>query len=113
MSVSAHHSNDSLITVDGSEFRRRVHREPQWCTADGWKGLSICAETEDSPHRQLLLQYPFEVKERGSTPHRQRPQISEARLAANIRQAVASFRFRGSGGTASLVWNPFSAGRNE
>jgi hypothetical protein len=91
MSVSAHRSNDSFITVDGSEFRWRVHREPQWCTADGWKGLSICIElAEGSPHRQLLLQYPFEVKERGSTPHRQRPQISEARLTANIRQAVAA-----------------------
>ncbi len=91
MSVSAHRSVESFITVDGSTFRWRIYREPQWCTADGYKGLSICVElAQECSHRQLLLEYPFEIKERGSTPHRQRPQISEVQLRGNIRQALAA-----------------------
>lgn len=82
-------SGDSLVTVGESAFRWRVHREPQWCTTDGWKGLMISVEHGDLKGRSLLIELPFTAQSRRSTPHRQRPKVSEGELRAYIAQALA------------------------
>jgi len=80
---------ESEIQVDGRRLCWRVRREPQWCTADGWKGLSIAVELDGS-HRQLFLEYPFRINSHFSTPHRQRPKISEKVLERHVRLAIAA-----------------------
>ena len=80
---------ESEIQIDDRRLSWRVHREPQWCTADGWKGLSIAVRLDDS-HRQLLLEYSFRITSHHSTPHRQRPRISEKTVERHVRLAIAA-----------------------
>jgi hypothetical protein len=47
-----------VVVVDGVKLRWCVHREPQWCTADGWKGLSIAVCLANGKGRELILEYP-------------------------------------------------------
>ena len=79
---------ESLIAVGESTFRWKIHREPQWCTADGWKGLTIAVERADVQGRKLLIELPFSAQERRSTPHKQRPKVSEVELQAHIGEAL-------------------------
>nr|WP_315491638.1 hypothetical protein [uncultured Rhodoferax sp.] len=79
---------ESHVAVNGSVFLWKIHREPQWCTADGWKGLAISVEQADIGGRQLLIELPFSAKERRSTPHRQRPKVNQAELQAHIEKAL-------------------------
>lgn len=79
---------ESLIAVGELSFRWKIHREPQWCTSDGWKGLAISVERADVRGRQLLIELPFSANERRSTPQRQRPNVSDAELRVHIAEAI-------------------------
>jgi hypothetical protein len=83
-------AQESLITIERSTFRWRIERQPQWCTTDGWKGLCISVELAETPGRQLLVELPFALKERRSTPHRQRPRVSQADVETCIKQGLAA-----------------------
>jgi hypothetical protein len=88
-----------LIEVEGTEFRWHVHRQPQWCTADGWKGLALHVEPAHDPQRALIVEFPFAVTSRRSTPQRQRPSVSEKQVAASISAALVA------------GWEPSSSGK--
>lgn len=87
------------IVVDGITYLWHVLREPQWCHEDGYKGMSIHVAPERNPQRALILEFPFAVEHRASTPHRQRPKVPERQLADHISSAIAS------------GWNPLSRGK--
>lgn len=81
----------NIVTVRGEQFCWRVLREPHWCTASGWKGVAVLVEpvARDS-QRELILEFPFKVEARRSTPHRQRPKLPSARIAECINAALES-----------------------
>jgi hypothetical protein len=89
----------SLISVGEESYRCGIHREPQWCTTDGWKGLALLIEAVGKPGRQLIVQLPFEQESHRSTPHRQRPNAPQADLERYISGAIEA------------GWDPESRGK--
>ena len=85
-------SLDGVVMVGGVDYRWSVHREPLWCTEDGyWKGLAIAVEPVEAPQRQLIIEYPFPPGWKGfGTMGRRhmRPQISRSDIATRISQAM-------------------------
>jgi hypothetical protein len=89
-----------LITVEGVTFCWQLISEPLWSTEDGYKGLCISVRTEDTGHRDLVLEYPYPTTNSGSPlPLPQRPQFSVKTIEADIRQAMTA------------GWNPNSRGK--
>jgi hypothetical protein len=93
-------TKESRLTMDGSEYCWSIHREPQWCTDDGWKGLAVAVAAVDAEGRQLIIELPFRRASHRSTPHRQRPAVSIAELERHIRGAIAD------------GWSPLSRGKD-
>lgn len=87
------------IEVDGSTYEWAVQREPQWCTADGWRGLVLSIRVAGG-QREALLEFPMPTSGNGS-PHRRRPNISKVVVANGVRAAVKA------------GWEPFSRGKPE
>jgi hypothetical protein len=87
------------VTVDGIDYRWTLRREPQWSTAESYKGMAIGVQLEERPSREALLEFPFRWRSRRSTPHLQRPQVQRDQLEAGIRAALA------------LGWDPASKGK--
>jgi hypothetical protein len=102
-------SAEGSLVVEGYKLHWTVHREPQWSTADGWKGLSIAVQLEDGKGRELILEYPYPKKGRrlrieGKTylvaPNPPvRPAISAKTIEGAIVQAIAA------------GWKPASRGK--
>lgn len=90
--------NEAIIEVDGTEYQWVVRNFPKY-TSQSWKGLAIEVQPQRHPQRQLVLQFPMEFSSRHSTPHRQRPNICQRRLAEFIREALAA------------GWDPQSRGK--
>lgn len=93
-------SPQSSIRVGGHEFHWHIHRQPQWCTADGWLGLAIHVELADEPQRSLIIEFPFTITGSRSVPYRQRPSVSSKQLAAIIAAAMQA------------GWEPTSRGKS-
>ena len=93
-------SQSNTLSVDGTEYTWSVHREPQWCTADGWKGLSLAVQWSGGQARTLIIELPFRIDDHRSTPHRQRPNVSVATLEQYIRAAIED------------GWDPQSRGKD-
>ncbi len=87
------------IEVEGTKYDWWVSRNPQWCHEDGWQGGQLTVELADSPRKQLLIQFPFVVESRSSTPHKQRPKIPVNVVVEHIKKAI------GAG------WEPDSKGK--
>ncbi len=91
-------TGDSVVEVDGVPYRWAVHREPQWSSMHGWKGLSVEVTLAEGAGRHLLLELPFSRSARRSTPQRQRPKVVVAELQGYIREALAAGWAPGSRG---------------
>jgi len=89
----------STIIVNGNEYLWRVERNPQWCSADGWRGMLLHVEPGSSDGRALNIELPFERKDHRSTPHRQRPKITLSMVSMYIREALEA------------GWDPTSRGK--
>ena len=90
---------DGQVAVDEMEFTWRLHREPQWCTVDGWRGMVI-AVTRTDGQREALIEWP--MPERGksrSVQYRQRPKVDTLTLTTGIRTAIEA------------GWDPSSRGK--
>src|SRR6185437_6154266 len=83
---------EARATIDGVNLVWHLHREQQWCNADGWKGLSIRVSTEDALHRELLLEYPVArtQKEGWSRVDLVRPRIHPKKVESHIKLAMAA-----------------------
>lgn len=102
-------SAEGTVLVDGMKLRWHLHREPQWCTVDGWKGLSISVREDGGTGRELLLEYPYPSKGRKMRidgkiydvrPHPPlRPSISDRMIETAVRQAI------------DAGWDPTSRGK--
>lgn len=86
------------VVVDGEEYAWRLQREPQWCTADGWRGMVIAVNHMDG-QREVLLEWPMPKSGSHSVPYRRRPKVDLPVLKAAIRTAI------------DAGWEPLSRGK--
>jgi hypothetical protein len=89
---------EGQVVLDGEEYAWRLHREPQWCTADGWRGLVI-AVNHVAGQREVLLEWPMPKRGSHSVPYRQRPKVDVANLQRAVRTALEA------------GWEPLSRGK--
>ena len=95
------HTRDlsGVVQVDEQAYEWHLQREPQWCSSDGWKGMSITLKVQGA-HRQAILEFPFPTAGRSKLqPQLQRPKISQRIIENGVRSALA-------GG-----WDPLSRGK--
>jgi hypothetical protein len=93
------HTRDlaGTIEVDGLHYEWAVQREPQWCTVDGWRGMTVMIRLRDS-QREAILEFP-------TPPARQlrarapRPQVNRRIVENGVRAALAA------------GWDPASRGK--
>jgi hypothetical protein len=91
----------SEFSIDGFSLVWHLHRDQQWCTADGWKGVAIHVKLVEGVRRELHLEYPAVVtQKRGYTRIDPiQPAILTARVETHIRQAMEA------------GWDPESRGK--
>src|SRR5690349_1527634 len=85
------------VEIDGRRYAWAVQREPQWCTADGWRGMTVSVRQADE-QREAVLEFPM-PKAGNRSPHRRQPRNNDA-IAANCVQA-----------SLAAGWEPASRGR--
>lgn len=95
---NAKRTTGGRVTVDGVDFEWHLHREPQWCTADGWRGM-VLGVRQTGCQREALIEWPMPKSGSSSVPYRQRPKIDATLLAQGIRQALEN------------GWEPSSSGQ--
>ena len=85
--------------VNGVTFEWRLEREPQWCTADGWRGMSVSLKQIDQK-REAILNFPMPSDRRSALqPQLRRPNLSPRIVENGIRSAL------------SQGWRPMSRGK--
>ena len=97
----AKRSIESALIIEGFRLSWHLHREQQWCTADGWKGVAIHVKVSEGVRRELFLEYPaVKTQKIGFTrTDFVRQNISPAKVEAHILQAIAA------------GWDPASRGK--
>ena len=97
----ARRSIEAVVLVDGFRLIWHLHREQQWCTADGWKGVAIHVSVTEGTHRELILEYPTVKSARRSygLTWSVRPNISSVKVERHIREAMTA------------GWDPESRGK--
>jgi len=97
----AKRSIQSAVTIDGLSLVWNLHREQQWFTADGWKGISIHVQMAGRARRELFLEFPpIGIERPGNTKDAPaRHPVSAAQVEAGIREAMAA------------GWDPESRGK--
>ena len=91
-------SENGVVSVDGEDFAWRLHREPQWCTTDGWRGLVLAISRVDG-QREALVEWPMPRGASNSVPYRQRPKIDAPLLKLAVTAALEA------------GWEPLSRGK--
>ena len=88
------------VTVGGVPMHWEVRSEPQWNTTDGDIGMRLTLQAEgaltarnpDAPknkvHRELVLEYAFEKRQKNTSRFPDRPKIEPEALIADIKLAI-------------------------
>ena len=95
------HTRDlaGVVEVDGQSYEWAVHREPQWCTPDGWRGMIIGLHRRDG-EQGAILEFPMPSARRSkSQPQLRRPQVNQRIIENGVRAALAA------------GWNPDARGK--
>jgi hypothetical protein len=87
-----------VVEIDGARYEWQLEREPQWCTADGWRGMTVSLR-QIGKQREAVLEFPMPKSPLNGSPYRQRPQIGDAIAANGVRAALAA------------GWEPTSRGK--
>jgi hypothetical protein len=77
-----------VVTLDGQNYEWELEREPQWCTADGWRGMTV-ALRQVGGQREAVLEFPM-PKRRFNGPKLQRSMLNDAIAVNGIRAALAA-----------------------
>jgi hypothetical protein len=86
------HTRDlsGAVEVDGLQYEWEVQREPQWCTVDGWKGMTLILRLRDA-QREAILEFPMPPARRSKLqPQLRRPQVNPRIVENGIRAALAA-----------------------
>lgn len=78
-----------VIEVDGLKFEWELQREPQWCTADGWRGMTVVLRQEDA-QREAVLEFPMPRGPGNGSPQRRRPKLNDGIVANGVRAALSA-----------------------
>ena len=101
-------SLSGLLTVDGVILEWHVKSEPAWGTSDGDVGLrlrvmkydeTLTRHGERKAWRELILQFPFERKQRRASRFPDKPAVTPEMLTAGVRLAIEA------------GWSPDARGR--
>jgi hypothetical protein len=95
------HTRDlaGIVDVDGMQYEWAVQREPQWCTADGWRGMVIVLRLRDA-QREAVLEFPMPSSRRSKLQSQlRRPQVNPRIIQNGVRAAL------------SAGWEPVSRGK--
>jgi hypothetical protein len=99
------------LVLDDVVLRWEVRSEPQWNTTAGNIGMRLTVQAEgavtarnplvpkNKAHRELILEYPFEKRQKKASRFPDRPKIDPVALTADICQAMEA------------GWEPRSRGR--
>jgi len=96
------------ITVDGVPLIWNIKSEPAWGTSDGDIGLRLSVMKHDDTltrhgerkaWRELILQFPFERRQRHASRFPEKPKVTPEMLTAGIRLAIEA------------GWSPHARGR--
>jgi hypothetical protein len=87
-----------VIKVDGQTYEWELQREPQWCTADGWRGMTIAVRLIGA-QREVVLEFPMPKHPSNGSPQRQRRKINDTIASNGVRAALAA------------GWEPASRGK--
>ena len=90
-------STAGAVDVDGFKYDWHLLREPQWSDDEGWKGMTICLQQQDT-QRQALLEFPAPKRLLKGLP-RGRLQIDDATVSRGVRAALVA------------GWEPMSRGK--
>jgi len=86
-----------IVTVDAVPLRWSVKSEPAWNTSDGDIGLRLAVVRHDETltrhgqlkaWRELVLQFPFEKRQRHASRFPDKPRVDPERLVAAVRLAM-------------------------
>jgi hypothetical protein len=86
------------VEIDGQSYEWELQREPQWCTADGWRGMTVVVR-QVGAQREAILEFPMPKRPSNGSPQRQRPKINDAVAMNGVRAALAA------------GWEPASRGK--
>lgn len=81
------HTRDlaGTIEVDGLQYLWAIQREPQWCTADGWKGMTIAVNLQNA-QREAILEFPMPSARRSKLqPQLRRSQVNQRIIENGVR----------------------------
>lgn len=95
---NAKRTQAGVVLVEGGDFEWRLHREPQWCTADGWRGLVLVLRRVGG-QREALVEWPMPKGASNSVPYRQPPKIDAPLLVQAVSAAIQA------------GWEPLSRGK--
>ena len=77
------------VEVGDYAFRWTLHREPQWTSEQGFRGLAIAVVLDEpKEYRTLILEWPYEKSQMGMALIPQRPAVSIPELQAGIASAM-------------------------
>ena len=88
------------VTVDGVPMHWEVRSEPQWNTTDGNIGMRLTVQAvgvvttrnpdvpKNKAHRELILEYAFEKRQKNTSRFPDRPKIEPEALIADIKLAM-------------------------
>jgi hypothetical protein len=96
------HTRDlaGTLEVDGLQYDWAVQREPQWCTVDGWRGMTIALRLKNAP-REAILEFPMPSARRSKLqPQLRRPQVNQRIIENGVRAALLA------------GWEPTSRGKS-
>ena len=92
---------ENSVTIGGIALIWKLHREQQYSTADGWKGVSIHVRVSEGTRRELRLEYPaVKTQKVGFT--------RTDRVVVNIRPAKVEEHIREA---MEAGWDPASRGK--
>jgi hypothetical protein len=94
-------SIQSAVTIDGFSLIWNLHREQQWFTSDGWKGVAFHVRVAEGVRRELFLEFPPVITKHTDAMRDAPPRhpVSAAVVEAGIREAMAA------------GWDPASRGQ--
>lgn len=98
--MSQSRDTSGVVSVDDQQYEWELRRQPQWCTVNRWRSMTIAIRLQDA-QREAVLEFPPPPPYTNGSPQHQRLRISPDIVANGIRAAIAA------------GWNPMSRGKAE
>ncbi len=92
---------ENKLEIDGAQLIWTLHREQQFCTDGGWKGLAIHVRNAVGVHRELHMEYPAVKTQKADL-------LRMDRVVVNIRHSKVEEHIRRA---MEWGWDPASRGK--